>query len=165
MFPSCTKVEWQSGKDGLWWTLKADSDCVHTGFCTLLTLTSVTLFSVRTVEAESAAYSLRAQRKTTKQQKNNPFGEIKPSKRKTKEALVFFWTKTCPLLVSFLSSYQSRQQCCSKLVKKCVFIISTLQEHTAQRSKLGFQSSPLRLIPSSCGQSPLQPGPDVHTQS
>lgn len=46
-----------------------------------------------------------------------------------------------------------------------VFIICTLHEHIAQRSKLGFQSSPLRLIPSSCGQSPLQPGPDVHTQS
>lgn len=41
----------------------------------------------------------------------------------------------------------------------------TLQEHMAQRSKPGFQSSPLRLSPSSCGQSPLQPGPDVHTQS
>lgn len=41
----------------------------------------------------------------------------------------------------------------------------TLQEQMAQRSKLGFQSSPLRRMPRSCGQSPLHPGPDVHTQS
>ena len=74
---------------------------------------------------------------------------------------------TCILLMGMCNSvvYIVHSTC---TVCVCMFYIvsfRTLQEHIAQRSKLGFQSSPLRLISSSCGQSPPQPGPDVHTQS